>query len=50
MLKPGVEWSYAVEPWSGVACGVVLWSGILERFLEWNFEVIFGVKIWSELR
>ena len=44
MLKPGVEWSYAVEPWSEVACGVVFWSGILERFLEWNFEVIF----WSQ--
>ena len=36
MLKPGVEWSYGVESWSGVV------------FLEWFFwSVFFGVEFWS---
>ena len=42
MLKPGVEWRYGVEPWSGVVFwSVFFWSG----FLEWNFEVVF----WSQI-
>ena len=36
MLKSGAEWSYGVEPWSGVVFGVVFWSG-----------VVFGVEFWS---
>ena len=37
MLKPGVEWSYGVEPWRGEVFGVVFWSGILECFFGVEF-------------
>ena len=30
MLRSGAEWSYGVEPWSGVVFGLVFWSGVLE--------------------